>query len=411
MKIRWVKFIICLIFVQPLFCQNNTVGIKSEVNFESNSLNFDFINSLLYGGRINEETKKNWINLCKQENKIYSIFKNDFFFKRKFKENTLNFIISDINKIDIVFNKDLLKLVLHGNFDYQDQTLNFDNTHIRAERYQKYNLQYEFTSKEKLIKIGLSYLKGNHNISLNINNGSLYTALYGEYLDVNYDVNGYITDTSNINIFQNNGNGVALDFAIKFKAGENKINFYINDLGFIKWNKNSINFAADSTFSFIGIDIDNIYDFNDSIFNNITDNQNYINNQTIPYKSYVSANIGLNIKTNSTIKKFNHFIFGLHSKWQPYIFKKDKLSTLISNGFSQSNYKPLFYISSEMGHKKIKLLPRLSYGGYSEDLNIELSIKIESKISLILGTKHLEDLIINEGSKSFSLFLNIFKIL
>jgi hypothetical protein len=28
-----------------------------------------------------------------------------------------------------------------------------------------------------------------------------------------------------------------------------------------------------------------------------------------------------------------------------------------------------------------------------------------------LGTKHLEDLIIDEGSKSFSLFLNIFKIL
>ena len=84
MKIRWIKLIVCLIFVQPLFCQNNTVGIKSEVNFESNSLNFDFINSLLYGGKINEETKNNWINLCKQENKIYSIFKNDFFFKRKF---------------------------------------------------------------------------------------------------------------------------------------------------------------------------------------------------------------------------------------------------------------------------------------------------------------------------------------
>jgi len=411
MKIRWVEFIVCLIFVQPLFCQNNTVGIKSEVNFESNALNFDFINSLLYGGRINEETKKNWINLCKQENKIHTIFKNDFFFKRKLKNNTLNFLISDINKINIVFNKDLLQLALNGNFDYQDQTLNFDNTHIRAERYQKYNLQYEFNSKEKLILIGLSYLKGNHNINLNINHGSLYTALNGEYLDINYDISGYITDTSNINLFQNNGNGVALDFAIKFNAGKNKINFYINNLGFIKWNKNSINFAADSTFSFIGIDIDNIYNFNDSIFNNIIDDQDYINNQKISYKSYVSANIGLNIKTNSSIKKFNHFIFGLQSKWQPYIYKKEKLSTLISNGFSQSNYKPLLYISSEMGHEKIKLLPRLSYGGYSEDLNIELAIKIESKISLILGTKHLEDLIRNDGSKSFSLFLNIYKIL
>ena len=51
------------------------------------------------------------------------------------------------------------------------------------------------------IKIGLSYLKGNHNINLNINQGSLYTALYGEYLDINYDINGYITDTSNINLF------------------------------------------------------------------------------------------------------------------------------------------------------------------------------------------------------------------
>ena len=411
MKIRWFEFIMCLIFVQPLFCQNNTVGIKSEVNFESNALNFDFINSLLYGGTINEETKKNWINLSKQENKIHTIFKNDFFFKRKLKNNTLNFLISDINKINIVFNKDLLHLALNGNFDYQDQTLNFDNTHIRAERYQKYNLQYEFNSKEKLILIGLSYLKGNHNINLNINHGSIYTALYGEYLDINYDISGYITDTSNFNLFQNNGNGVALDFAIKFYAGKNKINFYINDLGFIKWNTNSINFATDSTFSFIGIDIDNIYNFNDSIFNNIIDDQYYINNQKISYKSYVSANIGLNIKTNSSIKKFNHFIFGLQSKWQPYIYKKEKLSTLLSNGFIQSNYKPLFYISSEMGHKKIKLLPRLSYGGYSEDLNLELAIKIESKISLILGTKHLEDLIRSEGSKSFSLFLNIYKIL
>ena len=37
------------------------------------------------------------------------------------------------------------------------------------------------------------------------------------------------------------------------------------DLGYINWNNNSQNIYLDSTFTFNGIEVDNIFDFNDSI--------------------------------------------------------------------------------------------------------------------------------------------------
>ena len=69
---RYIILIICLVVAIPISGQNNGIGIKSEFNFESNALNLDFINSLLYGGNIDEETKINWINLCREKNKICS---------------------------------------------------------------------------------------------------------------------------------------------------------------------------------------------------------------------------------------------------------------------------------------------------------------------------------------------------
>ena len=408
---RYFILIIYLLFTIKISGQNNKVEITSEFNFESNALNLDFINSLLYGGNINEETKVKWINLSQEENKIHTLFQNEFYFKRKIKNNNLGFKISDVNTLDISFSKDLLKLLLNGNFEYQNQTVIFNQTHIRANRYQKYNLQYELNLNQKSLLLGVSYLKGNHNINLNIYEGNLYTADYGEYIDISYNINGFITDTSNISLFKNNGNGLAVDLALQFDYKEYEVNLYLEDLGFIKWNKNSISLAADSTFTYNGINVDDIFNYNDSIFNNSITNENYINKQKESYISNIATNIGFSVKGESRNTNFNYFIFGLNSKWQPYTYKREKSLKIITDGFKQSNYKTLLYISSEINNKYCKILPQISYGGYSEDLNLGLAIKIESKISLILGTKHLEDFLNKDDRKSISLFINIFKIL
>ena len=117
------------------------------------------------------------------------------------------------------------------------------------------------------------------------------------------------------------------------------------------------------------------------------------------------------MKGESRNTNFNYFIFGLNSRWQPYTYKREKSLKIITDGFKQSNYKTLLYLSSEINNKYCKILPQISYGGYSEDFNLGLAIKFESKISLILGTKHLEDFLNKDDRKSISLFINIFKIL
>ena len=44
----------------------------------------------------------------------------------------------------------------------------------------------------------------------------------------------------------------------------------VEDLGFIYWNKNSLDIGSDSTFHYDGIWVDNIFDLNDSLLSNIS---------------------------------------------------------------------------------------------------------------------------------------------
>ena len=66
------------------------------------------------------------------------------------------------------------------------------------------------------------------------------------------------------------------------------------DLGYILWDNNSRNIFVDSAYIFQGINIDNVFDFNDSILeiSNILDDYDNINENN-SFKSYLGANIDL----------------------------------------------------------------------------------------------------------------------
>ena len=113
------------------------------------------------------------------------------------------FQFSDVNLINSSFKDDLLKLAFHGNYDYQEETLDFSNTVIRADRYQQYKFGYNhpisiIKGYSGQINTALSYLSGNHHAQFNINEGILYTSALGTSLNLDYDINAMMTDTSAI---------------------------------------------------------------------------------------------------------------------------------------------------------------------------------------------------------------------
>ena len=407
-----------IIFCTPLllFAQEgqHKVTWNSNFLFESNGLDKSFLNSMLYGGLITEEQKINWINAGDEINKVNFELTNSLSYSYLTQNfNKYSFSFSDRNIFNSSFSDDLLKFAFQGNYNYQGDTLNFDNTVIRADRFQQYKFGYSraFLISDKLIEteMAISYLNGNHHLSYILDKGSLYTAPFGTYLDIEYDMNSFVTDTSDFSALANNGNGLAIDFSTDFRIKEYDIHLSVTDLGFIMWNTSSITLATDSNFSFQGIEVDDIFNFNDSVIeaNNIIDDVSKTN--TASFKSYIPATIHLSISGETKHKYLKTYTAGIVAKWQPYMDDEPLSFAKINQGLKESNFSPLYYIHSVLNTKYYNIIPTLSYGGYSEDGNIGLALSRGEKNKFIIGTHHLEDVFKGKESKAASIYFSLTK--
>ena len=387
---------------------HHSIHLQSYLNAETNTLGSDFINRMLFGGFITEEQKINWINAGDEINKVnfelinslsYSYLTQNF--------NKYSFSFSDRNIFNSSFNDDLLKFTFQGNYNYQGDTLNFDNTVVRADRFQQYKFGYSrtFLISDKLIEteMAISYLNGNHHLSYIMDKGSLYTAPFGTDLDLQYNMNAFVTDTSDFSAFKGNGKGVAINIALAHNFNNNfRLAFSIEDLGFINWNSSSIVAAADSSFSFNGVEIDDIFEFNDSVIDNTFDN--LYSSSKSKFKSYIPARITLSFSKELDYKRIKELYVSLRSKWQPYMDNTPLSFSKIKQGIEESGYTPSIHISTKIDAKYFWLSPGISKGGFTD--NINFSLFLSSKQNKIqIGTYHLESLFQKDNKTSLSGFI------
>jgi len=405
--------ILLIICCTPLFLSAQTDEIKHSIEwntdllFESGSLDKSFLNTMLYGGYISEIKKTRWINSGEENNVLYSEINNRLSYT--FKKNNYSFGISlsDRNILNTSFSDDLLRLVFEGNFNYQNKTLDFGGTSIRADRFQQYTFTYGTNIKKVKVTTSLSYLAGNHHLSYIIEKGSLYTAPFGTSLDIAYDMSAFVSDTTSLNPFKNNGNGLALGLSTEFKFKEKTIHISFSDLGFIMWDPTSFNLATDSNFNFSGIEVENILSFNDSVIQENNINDVILNTNQASFKSYIPANFHFRISGYSNYKYLKNYTLGIQAKWQPYLDNTPLSFAKIRQGFNESNFKNLYYIKSILNAKYFNIIPTLSYGGYSSYTNLGLALSKGKKHNITLGTHHLEDVLKKNSAKAISVYFNI----
>ena len=383
---------------------------NTNLQLESNNLNQGFLNSMTNGTFITNEMVDNWINNSTGNNNIInSEVINSFEYLIKFDSLHIGISIADNNLLNSSFSDDLLKFAFKGNFLYQDVNLDFGGTNLRASRYQQYKLTFGKVYNKYKFSSSISYLTGNHHLSYIIKQGNLYTAPYGSYLDIAYNINAFVTDTSNFSIFANNGNGLAFDFITDINIQKYNIHFSLTNLGYINWSKSSITFAADSSFNFDGILIDDIFNFNDSILENSTELDDLPDTKNNIFKSYIPANINFNITGSSKFKYLKQYTLGIIAKWQPYSDNKPLSFSKINQGFKESNFKTLYFINSIIQTKYCDMIPKISYGGYSDKANIGLAFSKGKKNKIIIGTHHLQELLNSDQSTSLSFYLKLIK--
>ena len=402
-----------IIYCTPLFLLAQTDESKHSIKwntnllFESSSLDKSFLNTMLYGGHITDNIKTNWINTGGDNNILYSEISNGMSYTFERNNKTFGFSFADRNILNASFSDDLLRLGFEGNFHHQGKTLDFGGTNIRADRFQQYKISYGTSIKQVKVSTSVSYLSGSHHLSYIIEKGSLYTAPFGTSLDIAYDMSAFSSDTASLNPFENNGNGLSFGLSTEFQFKEYTIQLSFSDLGFIMWNPNSIILANDSNFNFSGIEVEDIFSFNDSILeeNNIENDVLRTNNSS--FKSYIPATFHFRFNGYGDYKYLKKYTLGIQGKWQPYLDNIPLSFKKIGQGFKESNFIPLYYIQSVYTAKYCDVIPTLSHGGYSSNTNLGLALSKGTKHNFTIGTHHLEDVLKSSSAKAVSVYFNI----
>ncbi|MEE2931280.1 MAG: DUF5723 family protein [Bacteroidota bacterium] len=400
--------------VITIYSQDNTtpsytIELNSKFDFKSNSLGMNFFSDFLYGGHITNKEKDKWLSNISENNIINFEVINSIKLTHNKNKNSFILEISDKNIANLSFTDDILGLILKGNYYYEDDTLKFDNTSLKANRFQQIKFGYSRDIKSISIGTAISFLHGNHHYSYMLQKGHLYTGASGSLLDLNYDMQAFATDTSNLSFFLNNGYGFAFDINVKFKHDNWLVNIYLTDLGFIKWKKSSIIYSTDSNFVFNGIEVEDFINFNDSIIENEVETfkNNLTKTENRQFKSYIPANFGISFYSKITNHIVKDITTGFNFRWQPYMDNLILSGEKITQGIKESNYFPYFYFTTTCDAKYIDIISQIAYGGFTENINLGLAMKIFKKNPIIIGTNHLETVFNYENNESVNIYLQM----
>ncbi len=251
------------------------------------------------------------------------------------------------------------------------ETVNLGHISVNALRFQevKFGALIHHVDSAAKIGVSVSFLKGEQLFFLKTGrNTSLFTSADASELVINSNFNLALSDTANKNLFSFNGIGSNADifFETPYKSKLGKKSVLLvnaNNIGFIHWRRNSVQYSSDSIINFSGYRIENLLDLKDSTINKINGDtilQNLVNGR--------KENFNINIPTNLVI--INKIYFG-------------KMNTILNTGFRfifNANFKPYFFLEPEYKVKNFTFTLHAGYGGY---------VRFNFGSSLMYSGKHL----------------------
>ncbi|MCE3260030.1 MAG: hypothetical protein K0S12_1671 [Bacteroidetes bacterium] len=378
-----------------------SVSLNVDFDAGSNGMSSSLINKLVWGGYIDDNLKKESSKHLHGKNNFgINLNYGAFAFLKGNKK--FDYLIGFKNQevLNATYTYDFFNLMFYGNQSYKGLTANLAGSNVNALRFQEAKFGVILHKFDSIAKIGMSvsFLKGEQLFFLKTNqNSSLFTSGDGSEIVFNSNFSMALSDTNNKKLTSFNGIGASADiyFETPYKSKVGKRSVLIvnaNNIGFIHWRNNSVQYNSDSTLSFKGYQVTNILDLKDSTLNRI--------NSDSLLRSLANARreeFNVNIPTNLLI--INKIYFG-----------KQKFS--LSTGFRHifnANYIPYVFIEPEYRHKNMIFAVHTGYGGYVR-LNVGASVTWNSKGWFVrLGSNSLQGYIIPKSASGQGLFFSVAK--
>ncbi|HRG02345.1 MAG TPA: DUF5723 family protein [Bacteroidia bacterium] len=411
MKVKYILYFFFCSFA--LFSQYNSeflnfektgrsISINGEYELGSNGIYNALLNKFIYGGYIDKKTKDASNDHMKNLNVMGANMNYDIstFFGRNSKYSYL-IGFKDQQIFNSSFTKDFYQLLFYGNRPYLNETKNLSGSSINSLRFQELKLGFIWHKIDTTAKVGVSVsiLKGQQLFYIKAKEGSsLYTNSDGTELVFNSDFVMALSDTTNRkNPFAYTGIGASADifFETPYKSRIGKgsvLTVNANNIGFLHWFDNSVQYSSDSTFKFDGYHINNLLDLKDSTLASIN-RDSIIRTTTNAHKESFNVNIPTNLLIINKIRFTNKFVLGTGFR---YLFN--------------SNFKPYFFTDAEYQiTSKITGSLHLAYGGYSR-FNVGLAFSYTSSSWFFkIGSNSLQGYISPSNTYGQGAFVSIAK--
>lgn len=384
------------------------LGVQGNYAINSTALTNELYNAFLWGKHIDVDLKNRIDQNLKKDN-LFGLDLNYELFCYTIspitKHSKLNYYFKFANKqhIDASFSRDFFNVAFNGNAGYAGNTAFLGKSQFQLLTYQ----QATVGVYKPRMSLGISLLNGLSHLRGKLNRADLYTSPTGEFLDLDLDMELAVSDTSKNSRTPSRGIGVSTElqstlikkFQINLgsKSDSTKsdlgfwgvVNFEITDLGFIRWNENTINYQSDTSFHFEGIVLNNLLSVTDSTINQIQDSLNNTYSPNSAKQPYIGV-----------LPAFFHLYTQLYNETGTYLTMGTKLRLM-------ANYKPFVYLSFQKNIKGMQTIDittksnllfissTLSYGGYGNlnwgtaftsisKNNLHFSIGIQNLLGFIL---------------------------
>lgn len=353
----------------------NAITVSTEYSFGSNALTNQLAKNYYRNDFISTEMKDNVSKKLSNENRLGIDFNYTIQYRHKtdslfgLKNSFYRIKFRDVFHVDADFTNDAFELYFRGNKSYGGKTADLNNFEFRQLKYQQINFTFGHGYSKMLNNYewsaGVSLNKGQQFLSIKAPRASLYTAETGEYLDLNSNITIRQSDSSKTNKAAVNGIGSSIDFSFKWTDEKKRtMKITLENLGFISWNDQSSFIHADTSFRFEGVDVSELFNFNDSIHQSVNLDSSFVQ----PYLSERTRHTAITPLPGIIRLSYSIPVSKYHLQIEStigHVFFANSLP------FIYQNYQYKINIQHSLGMK-------ISYGGYS-GIHLGLNYEFQGK--------------------------------
>jgi hypothetical protein len=300
------------------------------------------------------------------------------------------------------FSKDFFEIFFRGNKMFEGETADLSDFSFQQFTYRQFvfGLANEFRIRDKgklYLGADIAINRGISFLDISTKKATLYTSDGGEFLYADLNASIYTDDSSSQHPSKLDGSGYSGDFYLEYETENNLLSFSVENYGSIHWNKWSTAINIDSSFSFEGIEVKDLFDIVDSV------RFKGINVDSMVYDNYVRNREQRRVTTMLPMK-----ISGMYTV---YFCNHNLSATVGMDVLLHANSMNRYYAGAAYKFNRSNQIGiNFAYGGYTTfHSGLGYTHWFPWNIKLELGSHYLYPMITYKSGKSQGAYLSLSK--